>query len=485
MIEPTAALFYQIISEVLGSNSSLATKVINKIEIVNSADNPHIETLCIGKEGIIFINREFWTKHVRTRLDAQTVLLHELFHAITGDTAKLDTIPKDELMLANISMDMRINSAIVNTFLGPHVVSNNINSFILNNLYQPNGIMGLLRPYSQYGTASKFRILYHGLYHQSKLNDGETKNIEEIFENEETLRSTLKILIPKSQREPKYKIIYIGNHSSGNNGDEETDEEGSDKLKAKVKGKIIEVGELDEFTKQEIRDVMGEKLGDSKVAGFGSIAIDSLIKVIKSNKNINNKFLDQFSCNQKINVLKSFYKKEKRQSSVVPIRPSSRDISMLGADITPSIWHNLVDKKHTKNKNVAIYLDVSGSVTSYLPQLLGVISNLDPGIKTIYCFSNEISENTKEELQQGIFKTTGGTDFDCIIEHAIEKQINKLIILTDGYADVSSENRVKVKEHIKDVAMVYFSAYINRNNYLEQEYKKGFTLEELTGEVIA
>jgi len=479
MIEPTPALFYQIISEVLVNNASLAAKIINEIKIVSTKDYPSVQTLCIGKDGIIFISKEFWTKWVKTKLDAKTMLLHELFHAVTGDTSKLDIIPKEDMFIANVSMDMRINAAIVNTFLGFTNISNNLNNFILTNLYQETGITGLLRPFSSFGIQSKFKALYYGLYYdKNKLSSHKQEDIEEIFRNEETLRSALKILIPKSQRIPKVKIIFIGNHGTK----EKSDQEQKDNSKGNNNGNLKDIGELDEFTRQEIRDALGDLLKNGYKAGYSSVAIGSLIKVLKSNKSINNKFLDQFSCNQKINVLKSFYTKQKRQSSVVPLRPSSRDLVLLAADITPSIWHNIVDIKANKNKNIAIYLDVSGSVTQYLPKLLGIISNLDPGIKSIFCFSNIVSEHTKEELSEGKFQSTEGTDFDCIADHALEKLYNKIIIFTDGYAELSISKRDLVKDKIKDVAIVYFGSHVNRNNYFENEYKKGFTLKELTGD---
>ena len=59
-----------------------------------------------------------------------------------------------------------------------------------------------------------------------------------------------------------------------------------------------------------------------------------------------------------------------------------------------------------EKKNIAVYLDVSGSVHSYLPKILGVITTLKQNIETIFCFSNIVSElrGVDNYFNNGIYK---------------------------------------------------------------------------------
>jgi predicted metal-dependent peptidase len=192
------------------------------------------------------------------------------------------------------------------------------------------------------------------------------------------------------------------------------------------------------------------------------------------------KALERFSCNHKVNSIKGMFQKDKKVTSVIPIRPSSRDMFLMSQNAMPVLWHNKLPREAKKNKNIAIYLDVSGSVTSMLPMLLGFIKNMNRSIKTIYCFSNIVSEHSIQELSNGVFKTTGGTDFNCIAQHVLDnKQIDKAVIFTDGFADISNNLKAPLKAQLKDAAVVYFGSYVNKDNFFAKEYKKGFDLDEL------
>lgn len=108
-----------------------------------------------------------------------------------------------------------------------------------------------------------------------------------------------------------------------------------------------------------------------------------------------------------------------------------------------------------------------------------------------------ISEQSVGNLANGEFETTGGTDFNCIVEHAVEKKLDKFIVFTDGYAGISEENMQLAKDKIDDVAIVYFTESdfnrrkskprqmrtyynnVNRDNFLENHYGNPFLLSDL------
>lgn len=492
MLEPTPSLFYSIVSEVFSNRATFATRLVQKIQTVPN-DSKYIKTLAIGKDGIILVNIGFWRKMVRTRLDAKIVILHELFHAMTGDINKLSSMSKDELQLANLSMDMRINAAITQCFLKEDPAYNAAignGGDILTRMYPSSGIGGLLRPRSVYGVQSKYRAIYQALYagtdRQAKAVTEKTKKI---FQNEESIRAALKLLIPKDQTQQLEKMIFIGTHDVSEEATKYKGEKHQDVEDKEPDVKEVEESEIPQVVMDDdLRDEIAKELKDQlknhveklKAAGFSTSLFDNIIKVIESTRSINLKVLNDFTCTHKVNEIKQMWQKERRENSVVPIRPSGRDMALVAADIWPVAWHNIVPKDCEKNKNIAIYLDVSGSVTEYLPQLLGIIKNLHKGISTIYCFSNEVHEHSIQELTAGKYKSTGGTDFDCIAKHVLEKNVDKAVIFTDGYADLYRVPKDQLKKQLKDAAVVYFGPQVNKKNFFHTEYKKGFDLQELT-----
>ena len=92
-----------------------------------------------------------------------------------------------------------------------------------------------------------------------------------------------------------------------------------------------------------------------------------------------------------------------------------------------------------------IYLDVSGSVDEYLPKIISILRNLKNEISSIFLFSNKVVEVPFLSLLKGAIKSTGGTDFDCIAESILERQFDKAIIITDGYASMKAENKKKLQ----------------------------------------
>ena len=85
-----------------------------------------------------------------------------------------------------------------------------------------------------------------------------------------------------------------------------------------------------------------------------------------------------------------------------------------------------------------------------------------------------------QELSDGKFKTTGGTDFDCVANHILgHKEINKIIIFTDGYADIYKADKEQLTTQLKDAAIVYFGESVNKNNFFDKQYNKAFNLEEV------
>lgn len=498
MIEPSPALFYNIVTETFGSKGAFATRAVRKVVMV-PPNNKLCPTLCMDRRGVIRVNEGFWRKRVKNKRDARYVMIHELFHAVLGDCAVMKTaMSKYESELMNLSMDMRINAAIHNWFqpkghfkLAP----------IFERMYPGAGPGGLLRANSKYGVKSKYRLIYNALYSMAAGHyhgDDELERAKEVFKNEETIRSALKILLPQGPvNEQKLgKLVYVGNHNPDDdsiddwgkdNTQNQTEEDRTDDADDPEERELTDAPPIidqppgiDDDLKDEIREAMLDKLGAMGGAGAGrsNFLFDNIVEVIESSKTVNMHALQQFACQAKINKIKVMFDKPRKVSSVVPINPSANELVMAAAGWTPVFWKGRRTFKGKLNKNIAVYLDVSGSVSSYLSKILGVIVGLRQGIRQVFCFSNEVHEHSMGQLMDGEYKSTGGTDFDCIVNHAIENDIDKLIVFTDGDAWIKEDTKQKCRDQIQDLAIIYFG-YCRKDNFFHNTYGKAFELEEL------
>jgi len=95
---------------------------------------------------------------------------------------------------------------------------------------------------------------------------------------------------------------------------------------------------------------------------------------------------------------------------------------------------------------VPCYLDVSGSQDHVIPYMLPVVSRLKQKIgNLVYCFSNYIAETPINKLEVGKIKTSGGTDFNPVMEHILKHNFKNAIILTDGDAHLREDLMAKIK----------------------------------------
>lgn len=88
-----------------------------------------------------------------------------------------------------------------------------------------------------------------------------------------------------------------------------------------------------------------------------------------------------------------------------------------------------------KPSKAHIYLDVSGSMAEVLPHVLGlVLPYVARGQAEVFQFSTFVEPLPFAQLRQGRLQTTGGTDINCVLEHAlaVEPSVHKVLLLTDG-----------------------------------------------------
>lgn len=81
-----------------------------------------------------------------------------------------------------------------------------------------------------------------------------------------------------------------------------------------------------------------------------------------------------------------------------------------------------------------VYLDVSGSMGTLLPRLLGLlVPYVLGGRAKVFQFSTEVEPLPLEQLRSGEVTTTYGTGIECVLRHALaDPRLRRALILTDG-----------------------------------------------------
>ncbi|GAB4524934.1 MAG: hypothetical protein OHK0046_40150 [Anaerolineae bacterium] len=82
-----------------------------------------------------------------------------------------------------------------------------------------------------------------------------------------------------------------------------------------------------------------------------------------------------------------------------------------------------------------VYLDVSGSMNFVLSNLLHLlVPYVAKGHAEAYQFSTQVHGLPFNQLNKGMLTTTGGTDINCVLEHAlkVEPYVQRVLIVTDG-----------------------------------------------------
>jgi hypothetical protein len=130
---------------------------------------------------------------------------------------------------------------------------------------------------------------------------------------------------------------------------------------------------------------------------------------------------------------------------VVPSPSDRRAAVMRGLGAQPLLyWRPARQPRRGRAGRTRVYLDVSGSMGPYVPFLYGALVALREYVEPdIYLFSTAVSRISLRELEQGRLETTHGTEIDCVIAHALQHRVRKMLIVTDGYVGEPTAARVE------------------------------------------
>ena len=101
---------------------------------------------------------------------------------------------------------------------------------------------------------------------------------------------------------------------------------------------------------------------------------------------------------------------------------------------TPLLWNGELRLPALRRAGqVAVYLDVSGSMSGWLPVLLQALNESSALVRwPVYGFSTAVHPLARSDLAAGRVRSDGGTDIACVVEHLLQQRIRRAVIVTDG-----------------------------------------------------
>lgn len=491
-VEPSLKLIYDDLTEIFDNEFAylIIRNIRRMILIKGEYANNILPTLGINNKGELIINHAFWHEHMQNTDNRKTVLMHELMHTICGDTHEMARLDPEDLEFnikanaLNIAADARINA-----YISLHCDFDSrsfFTSFYNKETMEKEWLTALVRPssldYIKREDAKQEYQKYYNLLNSKIHNHKELYNI--VLDELRNRKS-----------DEGCKTLVIGKH--GAPIDSETLKE-MIKNGAKVKIEIDENSDIEIDSEDDVdaklKEAMEKQLSktreESRQAGIGSniqeqifsLANDISVKLdLVAIKRLN---FDSIFNN--VRVQGHIRDIEYTVSPVIPQKISKRDILLLSAGVTPIMWRHEKVVYRKKPELMPIYLDVSGSMHSYLPEIMKMIVNVDEDIDFVWGFSNVVEQHTMEELKQGKIKGTGGTDFDCVINHAKENNFSHIVLITDGYAHVSHETRSKYGftetskvPGIESAVTILIDDYRWEDNYFSKIYNDSHDMHEV------
>jgi hypothetical protein len=116
-------------------------------------------------------------------------------------------------------------------------------------------------------------------------------------------------------------------------------------------------------------------------------------------------------------------------------QPGDRRAQLLRLLGTPPLWWQgrVQQPGHERAGQVAVYLDVSGSMEAWLPVLLQALTDAAALVRwPLLGFSTEVHPVTRAELAAGRFQSTGGTHIACVAQHLADSGARRAVVITDG-----------------------------------------------------
>lgn len=126
----------------------------------------------------------------------------------------------------------------------------------------------------------------------------------------------------------------------------------------------------------------------------------------------------------------------------IPNFRDRRAAIMYSLDYWPVFFENTIEDPHGRCQ---VYIDNSGSQYHVIAYLVRFFSQMrDYLADDVHFFSTKIWTVKRNKIRPGMkIETTGGTDMNCVIEHALDNRYKKIMVVTDGIGPLSTWNAAR------------------------------------------
>jgi len=358
-------------------------------------------------------NPEFVETYCKTDESLLMITMHEIYHVVLGHTRLFPLFT----MAHNIAFDAVINAMICKSFPEPAYTR------FFTSFYPVAGVTALLRPPDnwipddpeQTGWKLEGKLLR---IHKALYTDEGDVTYRDIFDSitQKVSNGTISLL--------------LGNHSMDKNGKSEMEE-------------LENV--LDHSTVKIISEIVSKwpAIDPTQGRDQGLSTIHEILSKLRKNGSMSSVIRRAVKSLAEKGTGNAARYGNSRSEGLLPY-PTMPDrkaavMSMLGQN--PVFFKgDLTVNQRVPIGRVHVYIDVSGSMDNYIEDILGSLSTVrDVLYPRIHCFSTIVETINTKEVLTGKYKSTYGTNIDCVIEHAGEKCIRKAVIITDGFVGEPSE----------------------------------------------
>ena len=410
----------------LGPDSLFSSGFIQRVE----ADEG-ISTLATQDSGVLRYNPNWCQKHIKTTAMLEDALMHELMHHVQADSVRIGNKVYD-----NLCSDAAINSVLKRMGLS---------CSLMKSFYPETGdTQCLLRPGAVIDRWSSLEIELR-------------RRVREFYSRR---------LYPLSGKYHHWESRNLP-----------TPEEVAEVVKQIPGGNTHSCGWDPKTSTIGNAEILDSLMGDLR-AGYSSTLGSWLTEIERGRKGMRLGLLKDFLCNNLLAKIEASLE-DPGEKNWAAGRLKRRDLIDLACGFEITGFWNPEDDQTTEQRGIYMYVDVSGSEFPYLPKVLGIIaSTLE--VDGVFQFSNKVVEMHLSRLRDGGGKvevdTTGGTDFDCVVEHAVKHRHKKIVVVTDGCASTGDKMKDLARQHIEKLCLVY-TPHADHKNFFHEHFKRWVSLE--------
>lgn len=437
-------------------------------EVVFDGD---IGTACIRRRGsriTIAFSRSFVEKEIRSVDELLFLLLHEIFHKVHGDLYRNLGDPESPLdrMIANIVTDIRINATLIWRMF-PNEVP------LLSRCYQDQPFPAnlLLPPLSRLkDTLGKIRMEpIRKPWGKAPVNsDLERVSRRSVFEEctRHGLQRDASLAITDLYADAWFERASMQSLFS--------------RLRLLVQSisTIIFLGDHDwEYGGESALPGGWERLDDADSAGQGDVVEEEVIEVRVIPPPV--KLINEVRRALTSDATSQRQDWDFGSESSVCFYPGRREMFLRRLGYPVLFYKQPILQKTVQDDSIRMYIDVSGSVFGILPVLYALALHLtDLMGSTAYLFSDAVVEVGIDKLKKGNVSSSGGTNFDAVIDHANAHGYQKIIMVTDCEGRINATNAARIKEDSPAVFIINTTS--GEGHPLMQLARKIWNLTEFT-----